>query len=71
VLAISIFAAGVFWSNRRNRKRLMPMMEKLQPVEHHHNGHPNEHHIGSSTSEAVLRTTEAHSQDSEVQNPLR
>lgn len=58
-LVIGTFAAGVFWSNRRHQKRIVPATGVLTSGDHSHNGH----HAISSLGEPCVYKPEVHSQD--------
>jgi membrane fusion protein, heavy metal efflux system len=66
-IAISTFAAGVFWSNRRHGQPLRPLPGDVKPVENRHNGR----YPTPSTAEPVLHAADPPLQDSDAQNPLR
>lgn len=65
LLAIGTFAAGAFWSNRRNRKQLTSAMTALEHLEDSHNGHPA---IPDNQS-ALLHSADPHHRDAEVSAP--
>ncbi|HEY9657101.1 MAG TPA: hypothetical protein V6C65_01460, partial [Allocoleopsis sp.] len=65
LLAIGTFAAGAFWSNRRNRKHLTSAITALEHLEDSHNGH----HATPDNEPALLHSADSHHRDAEVPAP--
>lgn len=65
LLAIGTFAAGAFWSNRRNRKQFTSAMAALEHLETSHNGH----HAIPGNEPSLLHSADSHHRDSEIPAP--
>ncbi|MEA5463597.1 efflux RND transporter periplasmic adaptor subunit [Leptothoe sp. PORK10 BA2] len=64
-LAIGTFAAGAFWSNRRNRKQLTSAMTALERLEDPH----NMYHATPDNQPALLHPADPHHRDGEIPAP--
>lgn len=62
VLAIGTFAAGAFWSNRRNRKHLAAT---IHPFEHFEDQHKEHHGLGNASHEPALLSADHHQPNSD------
>lgn len=60
LLAIGTFAAGAFWSNRRNRKSLAVTIHQLEHLEDQH----NDYALSNSSHESVRLPTDVHPPES-------
>lgn len=65
LLAIGTFAAGAFWSNRRNRNQFTSAITVLEHLEDSHNGH----HATPGNEPALLHSADSHHRDAEVPTP--
>ncbi|MBD2057597.1 efflux RND transporter periplasmic adaptor subunit [Oculatella sp. FACHB-28] len=65
LLAIGTFAAGAFWSNRRNCRQLPSTITALEHLENSHNGH----HATPDNQSALLHSADPHYRDAEVPAP--
>lgn len=64
-LAIGTFAAGAFWSNQRNHKRLTSAMTALEQLEDSHPGH----HGTPDHQPALLHPIDPHYREGEIPAP--